>query len=183
MSKTQNNKSYDYNTDDNDFLRWSQDDLRFNRTEMFDAENYPDAKFRYLKDSGCLIVALSIMLRLFGIEKETDFNKFNPLIFCERAKAAGCFSKSGNFIFPAMPRLYPIEKFEAVPYSREAMIESFNKGYASILMVPGVNCQYHYVVPYKILDNDVSVIDRKFGKTLVSQYKEVYYILNFRRID
>ena len=81
-------------------------------------------------------------------------------------------------------RLYPIEQVdEYIPYSREALIDSINKGYASVLMVPGKNAPYHYVVPYKILDNDVSVIDNKFKKNLVSQYKEAYYIVNFRRIS
>ena len=63
------------------------------------------------------------------------------------------------------------------------MIDSFEKGYASVLMVPGRNAPHHYIVPDKILENDVSVIDNKFGKTLVSQYEKVYYILNFRYIN
>ena len=168
---------------DNDFRTWTQDDERYNMTEAFDFENYPDAQYRYLKDNGCLVVALAIMVRLFGIEKETDFNKFNPLIFLERAKVAGCFSKSADFMLSEIPRLYPIEQFECIPYSREALIDSINKGYASVLMVAGKNAPHHYVVPYKILDNDVSIIDNKFRKNLVSQYKEVYYIVNFRRIN
>lgn len=169
--------------DDNDFRTWTQDDCRYNLVEAFDAENYPDADLRYLRDMGCLIIALAIMLRRFGIEKESDYSKFNPYIFFERAKSAGCFDKSGNFILPEFSKLYPMEQFECVPYSAEAMKDSFEKGYASVLMVQGRNAPYHYIVPDKILENDVSVIDNKFGRTLASQYEKVYYIVNFRRIN
>ena len=54
---------------DNDFRTWTKDDERYNVTEAFDAENYPDAQYRYLKDNGCLVVALAIMVRMYGIEK------------------------------------------------------------------------------------------------------------------
>ena len=176
-------KTLNRNIDDNDFHTWSQDDPRYNVTEAFDAENYPDANYRYLRDNGCYIVALAIMLRRFGIEKESDYQKFNPMIFLERAKKAGCFSKGADFISASISKLYPIEQFECIPYFREALIESYKKGYASILMVPGVKGPYHYIVPDEILDDDVSVIDNKFGKTLVSQYEKVYYIVHFRYMD
>ena len=169
--------------DDNDFRTWRQDDPRYNMTETFDAENYPDAKYRYLRDNGCLVIALTVMLRFLGIEKETDYNKFNPMIFLERAKAAGCFSKSADFILSKFSKLYPLEQFDCVPYSRQALIESRNNGYVSLLMVPGIHGPYHYIVPDTILDDDVSVIDCIFGKTLVSQYEKVFFIVNFRRID
>lgn len=120
---------------------------------------------------------------MYGIEKESDYNKFNPLIFCEKAKAAGCFSTSADFLLSKTSVLYPVEQFECIPYSRENLIDCRNKGYMSILIVPGKNAPHHYIVPDKILDNDVSVIDNKFRKTLVSQYKKVYYIMNFRRIE
>ena len=168
---------------DNDFRTWTQGDPRYNEEKAFDEENYPEARHRYLKEMGCIIIALAIMLRRFGIEEESDYRKFNPLIFFHRAKAAGCFDKGANFLLPKMPELYPIEQFECVPYSREAMIDSFRKGYASLLMVPGKNGPYHYIVPDEILPDDVSVIDRFMEKKLVSQYEKVYYIMNFRRIE
>lgn len=168
--------------DDNNFRTWTQDDYRYNLTEAFDEEKYPDAQYRYFKDCGCLIVALAIMLRLSGVEKETDYSKFNPWILLERAKASECFDKSADFILSKLSELYPIEQFECVPYSREALIDSRNKGYLSLLMVPGLNSPYHYIVPDEILINDISVIDNKFGKTLASQYKKVYYILNFKYV-
>lgn len=168
---------------DNDFRTWRQDDSRYNMTQAFDEEHYPDAQYRYIKDSGCLIVALAIMVRMYGLEKEADYQKFNPWIFLQRAKAAGCFTKSADFILADITKLYPLEQFECVPYSRQAMIESRQNGYASILMVPGIHGPYHYVVPDQILPDDVSVIDNMFGKTRVSQYEKVFYIVHFRRIE
>ena len=89
--------------DDNDFRTWTQDDCRYNLVEAFDAKNYPDATLRYLKDMGCLIIALAIMLRRFGIEKESDYNKFNPYIFLNARNQRVASTKTAILSFLIFP--------------------------------------------------------------------------------
>lgn len=170
-----------YNADDKNYRTWKQYDERYNQKEAWDAKNFPDAKFRYLKDNGCFLVSIAIMLRHFGIEKESDFTKFNPWIFYERAKAQKCISTAANFDPCSIERLYPVEYLGDISYSRENLIQSLKDGCICLLEVAGKNWPIHYIVPYEILKDDISIMDPGSSREYLSQFEKVFTVVRFKK--
>ena len=167
-------------TDDDDYRTWRQYDYRYNKTEAWPEKDFPDTSFRYIKNIGCFVTSMAVMLRHFGIEKEAHFEKFNPWIFFERTKKAGFYNSYAEFDPYRISELYPIEYVGDIPYSREKLTECFEGGYACMISVPGIHGIYHYIVPEKITDNDVRIIDCGWDCEYLSEFSEVCDIVLFR---
>lgn len=164
-----------------DYRSWRQYDYRYNQEQAWPESEFPDTTYRYLRDVGCFITSLAIMMRHFGIEKEDKFERFNPWIFFKRTKEAGFFNTAAEFDPYRISEMYPIEYVGDIPYSREKLIECIEKGYACMVSVPGIHGIYHYMVPEKITDCDVKIIDCGWDCEYLSEFSEVCDIVLFRK--
>ena len=163
------------------YRNWKQFDPYLNEEEAWPAELFPDADFHYFREAGCLISATAIMLRRFGIEKETDAGKFNPWILNRRLIGCGALTPAADLDLRYIDRLYPLEYLGAVPYSREELVLAVRSGEPFLIVVPGVRGVNHFVVPDCLLPDDVLIIDPGFNKTRLSDHRCVYGLRLFRR--
>ena len=167
--------------DANAYRTWTQADPRFNREEVWPLELFPKSTFHTFKGSGCLITSLAIMLRHFGIEKEEDEEKFNPLILNKRFIEHGAFDECADLDIKYINRLYPLEYKGDAPYTHELMVEALSSGEPFLVTVPGVHATHHFIVPDHLDGDDLSIIDCAWGKGHLSEFDSVCQIRLFER--
>ncbi|MBP1585226.1 MAG: polysaccharide deacetylase family protein [Lachnospiraceae bacterium] len=163
-----------------DFRDFLMDDPRYSREKAWPEERFPDANYHYIRDTGCLVCAISYMLRKNGIEKESDINAFNPWIFTMRLIESGAFTPAADLNLFAISSLYPLLYEGPVRYSEKRLIEYAENGYLCLLTVPGQKGIHHFIALDHILPGDASVFDPKFGMKLLSDYGRVLEIRPFR---
>ena len=167
--------------DEEAYREWKQAAPGLNVAEAWPAEQFPEATWHLFREAGCLVTSLAIMLRRFGVERESDPARFDPWIFNERLKAAGAFTPAADLVVSALDRLYPIEYVGSFPYSREALVRLWEEGDPFLITVPGVRGARHFIVPDGLTDDDMKLIDPAWGKQYLSQFETVCELRVFRR--
>lgn len=114
--------------DRQDYRTWRTYDEYYNREEMWPAVEYPDTNIRYMSQAGCYVVSLCIMMRMSGIVAEPDFQKFNPLIFCEKLKSVNGFYSEGSVNVEKLPEIFPLRIVDSIPYNRDDLASSLSEG-------------------------------------------------------
>ena len=170
-------------TDINAYKKWKQTDSEFNKEEAWTSQLFPDAKFRYFSDCGCVVTSLAIMLRHFGLEPETDPEKFNPWILNELLIRCEAFTKSADLIIRNISRIYPLEYVGTTPYSKETVEELLKSGNPFLITVPGTNAPRHFIVPDCLMNGDLKIIDCYGDNQYISDYNTVYDLRVFRKKD
>lgn len=153
--------------------RWRQDDPRLNRAEAWPASLFPDAAYRYFRDAGCLVCALTVMLNECSVENEQDEAVFNPWVLNQRLISCGAFSSDADLELEDIARLYPLDYLGEVPYSREALLLSAKKGAPCLVTVPGVNAARHFTALLDVTEDDALVFDPCCGERILSSYDQV----------
>ena len=148
-----------YAADRNNFYTWRIYDEVYNEKEAWPVEEYPDAPYTTFDMIGCYIVSLAIMLRHFGIVTEPSFEKFNPWILYERLKSIRVFDSAACVDTARLSEIFPVRIVDSVPYDRQTLIRSLEEGYACQIIVPGHNASQHYVIPVRVTENDVEIVD------------------------
>ena len=161
------------------YRTWRQNDPRYNKEEAWDSSEFPDATYNYFREAGCLVLALAIMLRHFGIENETDESKFNPYILNERFKEVGAFSSSADLMLDYINKLYPLEWAGFTHYTTAKMISYYQSKQPFLITVPGINAANHFIIPDEMADGNLKVIDNAFHKEWITDYDKVYNIYIF----
>ena len=164
---------------DQAYKEWRQDDPRYNRSEAWPASLFPAAEYRYFRDCGCLVCALAVMLRHFGIEEEVDEGLFNPWVLNERLIECGAFSPEADLELSDINRLYSLEYLGSVPYARAALIQVAEKGLPCLVTVPGDNSFAHFTTLLEVLHDDAVVYDPLCGEKKLSSYGRAYEIRVF----
>lgn len=159
---------------------WRQYDDEWNQKEAWPEAEFPHAKSRYMKKTGCFITSMAILLRLYNIEKETDPNLFNPLILCKNMQKIGAYDCFADIRPESFSRLYPIEYLGSIPYSYTKLVELLKQEQPCLVMVPGLSEPFHYIVPDAVLNNDVKICDPGFDKEYLSDFSKIFYIVMFR---
>ena len=159
-----------------DYRTWRTYDEYYNREEMWPATEYPDADLHYMSEAGCYVVSLCIMMRMSGIVAESDFQKFNPLIFCEKLKSGNGFFNDGSVNVEKLPEIFPLRIVDSIPYNRDDLASSLSEGYACQIIVKGRNAPQHYVVPVKVTESDVEIIDPSWDKTRLSELEPIWIV-------
>lgn len=162
------------------YKSWRQTDSCLNRQEAWSAAQYPDATYHYFKDCGCLVCALAVMLRHYGIETTEDETLFNPWVLNKRLIDCVAFSSAADLDLSRVCRLYPLEYLGAMPYSRDAMDEIVQEGLPCLVTVPGVNASKHFLTICESAQEDVMVYDPLCGESRLSSYNKVLEIRAFR---
>jgi|GEM_PF-3299163 len=164
------------------YRTWRQDADRFNQAEAWREELFPRAEYRYMKEAGCLITSLAIMLRRYGFETEADEVRFNPFILNERLIAAGAFDDAADLYLKHINKLYPLDYIGSMGYTCERAQMLYKRGNPFLITVPGTLAQKHFVVFDGICtDGDIAVIDPAGDKTRISQFDKVLELRVFRK--
>lgn len=162
------------------YNHWRQTELCFNREEAWPAKQFPDANYRYFRDCGCLVCALAVMLRHYGIEKEEDERRFDPWVLNQRLIDCGAFTPAADLELSCINRLYPLKYSGPVPYTREALVQIMEQGLPCLVTVPGEHGPRHFTAPLFTMPDDVSVFDPLIGEQRLSAYKRFCEIRVFR---
>jgi hypothetical protein len=164
---------------DQTYMTWLQKDLNLNLAEAWPEERFPDAEFRYFRDAGCLVCALAVMLRHFGIEQTADEGLFNPWILNQRLIDCGAFSPAADLELSRINRLYPLEYLGAVPYSGNALSWFAKNGSLCLITVPGDKTDCHFTTLLELLSDDAIVFDPICGEKRLSMYERLCEIRVF----
>ena len=164
------------------YKKWKQTDAVFNEKQAWPVSLFPDAEYRYFSECGSFVTALSIMLRHYNIEKQTDPNKFNPWVLNERFIKCGAFTEAADLVVKNINLLYNLEYFGSVPYSRERLVQEYKSGEPFLITVSGVNAPRHCIVPELLTENDLKIIDSASEKSFLSEYESIFELLLFRRV-
>ena len=162
------------------YKNWRQTDPCFNCLEAWPAQQFPDAAFRYFRDAGCLVCALAVMLRHYGIEKTEDEKQFDPWILNRRLIEYGAFTAAADLELSAVGRLYPLEYAGVIPYSEAALIQISEKGLPCLITVPGKNAEHHFTTLIGKLPNDAVVYDPLCGERKLGSYDRICELRVFR---
>ena len=155
--------------DEREYENWKQTDPYLNHLEAWPAGIFPEAKWHYFKESGCLITSLSIMLCRFRIEQECDPKCFNPWILNERLKSIGAFTPAADLFISDICKLYPVVYTGELPCSKQELVRLLGAGTPFLVTVPGIRGDRHFVVPDRLTDDGLIIIDPLRGKTVLTE--------------
>ena len=158
---------------------WRQDDPRFNQAEAWPASLFPAAEYRYFRDCGCLVCALAVMLRHYGVEKEVDESLFNPWVLNERLIGCGAFSPEADLELSDINRLYPLEYLGETPFSWQALAQVAESGLPCLVTVPGCKITLHFTTLLEPLPDDAIVFDPLCGEKKLGSYERACEIRLF----
>lgn len=65
-------------TASNDYTQWRQSDSEWNQEEAWPASQYPNASMRWMRQAGCLVTSVAMLLRHYNVVVTSDVNAFNP---------------------------------------------------------------------------------------------------------
>ena len=164
----------------NDYTQWRQGDAEWNKSQAWPKSQYPNATLYYMKDAGCTVTCIAMLLRHYNVVTESDVNKFNPWICNEKLKSVGAFNNAADLIFGNVSKAYSGFVYQStVTYSLSQIKSLYNSGYACMVVVNGSGGYEHYVAVKSISGNTVNIMDPGSGKTVLSQYANpkriVYY--------
>ena len=165
---------------DRTYMSWRQTDPRFNETEAWPAEQFPDADFRFFRDCGCLVCALAVMLLHCGIEKTEDEKQFDPWTLNRKLIECGAFTAAADLELSAVGRLYPLKYAGAVPYSEAALVQIAEKGLPCLITVPGKRAEHHFTTLIRTLPDDALVYDPLCGERKLSTCDRICEIRVFQ---
>lgn len=167
----------------NEYKKWKQTDVEFNQEEAWPEKLFPDAKFRYFSECGCVVTSLAIMLRHFGLEPEADPEKFNPWILNEWLIRCEAFTKSADLIINNISKIYPLEYVGMVPYSKEEALKLCESAEPFLITVPGTNAPRHFIVPDCVENGELKVFDCYGNNQSINDYEKVFDLRVFRKKD
>ena len=83
----------------NDYTTWRQSDSAWNQSVAWPASQYPAATMRYMREAGCLVTSIAMLLRHYNVVTDSNVNNFNPWKCNEALKSAGAFNSAADLIW------------------------------------------------------------------------------------
>lgn len=159
-----------------DYTQWKQYDAEWNQAEAWPASQYPSATSRMMKDAGCAVTSIAILLRHHNVIMD-DVDKFNPWICNEQLKAGSVFEPDADIIWSYVTKVYPGFEFTGIStYSLPRVTELYNQGYACIINVGG-----HYVALKDIDGTTVNIMDPGYsGRPTLASYSSPSEIIYYK---
>ena len=154
-----------------------QTNPRLNREEAWPASQFPDAEYRYFRDCGCLVCALTVLLRHGGMEEAAT----DPWVLNQRLIAAGAFTPEADLELEKIAGLYPLKYLGEVIYSKENLCCAVGKGMLCLITVSGIHAEKHFTALLTPIENEALVFDPLYGIKTLSEYDRVCEIRLFRR--
>ena len=164
-------------TASNDYTQWRQGDPEWNQAEAWPADEYPNASMRWMRNAGCLVTSVAMLLRHYGVVTATDVNSFNPWICNNALKAAGAFTSGADMYWDGVRKAYPGFVYVGQKsYSKETLASLYSQGYACIV---GVNGNGHYVAVKSANSSGATIMDPGWGYTSLSSFSSVNTIVYY----
>lgn len=162
----------------NDYTQWKQGDAEWNQAEAWPSSQYPSATSRMMKDAGCVVTSLAILLRHHNVITSSDVHTFNPWICNEELKKVSAFNKSADLIWADVNKAYP--GFELVDYrttySFSTIERLYREGYACIINVGG-----HYVALKNVEGATVNIMDPGYSnRPTLASYSNPLTIIYYK---
>ena len=121
-------------TASNDYTQWRQGDSEWNQEEAWPASQYPNASMRWMRQAGCLVTSVAMLLRHYNVVVTSDVNAFNPWICNNALKAAGAFTSGADMYWDGVRKAYPGFVYKgSATYSKATLASLYSQGYACIV--------------------------------------------------
>lgn len=157
------------NAASNDYTTWKQGDPAWNQKEAWPKSQYSRASLRTMRDGGCAVTSIAMLLRQYNVVTESNVNKFNPWIFNEQLKANGCFDSAADLYWGRVSNVYPSFKYVGnKTYSLANIRSLYNSGYACVIKVNS----NHYVALRSVNGSTVNIMDPGYNRTTLASYSK-----------
>ena len=161
----------------NDYTTWRQSDSAWNQSVAWPASQYPAATMRYMREAGCLVTSIAMLLRHYNVVTDSNVNNFNPWKCNEALKSAGAFNSAADLIWGSISKAYPGFQYAGnAGYSASTLYDLYSRGYACIVAVNGYG---HYVAVKSATSSGSVIMDPGWGYTSLSSFRSVNQIYYF----
>lgn len=161
----------------NDYSTWRQSDPEWNKAEAWPASQYPNATMRYMRQAGCLVTSVAMLLRHYNVVNDSNVKTFNPWVCNEKLKSAGSFNSAADLIWEKVGNAFSGFRYAGVAtYSTSKLHELYKQGYACIV---GVNNNGHFVAVKSASASGSVIMDPGNGYTSLSSFSSVNSIYYF----
>lgn len=160
----------------NDYKQWKQGDAEWNRSEAWPKSQFPNASYRYMRDAGCLVTSIAILLRHHNVISDNNVNNINPWICNESLKKVGAFTDAADLYYGRVTWAYPNLKYQgSMPYSYSNIKSLYEQGYACTIKV----YNWHFVALNNVVGNTVNIFDPGYSsRNTIASYSdplEIFY--------
>lgn len=164
----------------NDYTTWKQFDSSWNQQEAWPSNKYPNATMRYMRQAGCVVTSVAMLLRQYNIVTDSNVNNFNPWVCNEALKAAGAFDSAANLYWGSIRNAYPGFVYAGkTTYSAASLYNLYRSGYACIVSVNNGGTK-HFVAVQSATSTSASIMDPGSSYyTSLSNYGTKYDIYYF----
>ena len=161
----------------NDYTTWRQSDSAWNQSVAWPASQYPAATMRYMREAGCLVTSIAMLLRHYNVVTDSNVNNFNPWKCNEALKSAGAFNSAADLIWGSISKAYPGFQYAGnAGYSASTLYDLYSRGYACIVAVNGYG---HYVAVKSATSSAYVIMDPGWGYSSLSSFRSVNQIYYF----
>ena len=161
----------------NDYTTWRQSDSAWNQSVAWPASQYPAATMRYMREAGCLVTSIAMLLRQYNVVTDSNVNNFNPWKCNEALKSAGAFNSAADLIWGSISKAYPGFQYAGnAGYSASTLYDLYSRGYACIVAVNGYG---HYVAVKSATSSASVIMDPGWGYSSLSSFRSVNQIYYF----
>ena len=172
--------SFAFATASNDYTQWKQFDPEWNQEEAWPASRYPNATYRWMREAGCAVTSVSMLLRHYNVVNDSNVNNFNPWICNTALGNAGALNSAADIVWGNIRNAYPgFVYMNTVSYSAATLVSLYNQGYACIV---GVNYNSHYVAVRSATNtSNIVIMDPgRSNNTSLSAYGGLSSIVYFK---
>ena len=165
-------------TASNDYTQWKQYDSEWNQSEAGPASQYPNATYRWMKEAGCYVTTIAILLRHYNVVSDGDVNHFNPWICNTALGNVGALNSAADMVPANISKAYPGFVYQgSVGYSASQLVSLYNQGYACVVAVNGYG---HYVAVRSATDTgNIVIMDPGASSSSLSRYGSINAIIYF----
>ena len=163
-----------------DYTKWKQYDSAWNRQEAWPYNEYPNASMRYMKQAGCAVTSVAMLLRHYNVITDSNVNNFNPWVCNENLKNVGAFTSAADLRWADVSNAYPGFEYagQTTSFSQSKLYDLYSQGYACL-----VNVNYkgsgHYVAVQSATSSGATIMDPGSSATSLSSYGTKYKIVYF----
>ena len=165
-------------TASNDYTQWKQYDSEWNQSEAWPASQYPNATYRWMRQAGCYVTTIAILLRHYNVVTDSDVNNSNPWICNTELGKVGALNSAADLIAGNISKAYQGFVYAGtVAYSASTLVSLYKQGYACVVAVKGYG---HYVAVKSANSTDsIEIMDPGAANTSLSYYSSANAIIYF----
>lgn len=165
-------------TASNDYTQWKQYDSEWNQSEAWPASQYPSATYRWMRQAGCYVTSIAMLLRHYNVVTDSNVKNFNPWICNTELGKVGALDAAADMVAANISKAYPGFAYAgSTTYSASTLVSLYNKGYACVVAVNGYG---HYVAVKTANSTDnIVIMDPGSESSSLSRYSSVNGIIYF----